>query len=81
MLVPSRFSNLKYTVIFMTSLVIDALNGNSGKASVSDILNNMRDVDEEYSRDDVINSVTFLFALGKVIYDRKTDNVEYIGGI
>ncbi|WP_421319618.1 ABC-three component system middle component 8 [Aeromonas veronii] len=81
MLVPSRFSNLKYSLLFMTSLVIDYLVKNSGVAPVADILYHMREVDDDYSRDDVLSSVTFLFALGKVEYDINTDNVKYIGGI
>lgn len=64
----------------MTSLVIEALNTNSGKASINDILYHMKEVDNEYSRDDVLNSITFLFALGKVNYDSKKDDVICIGG-
>lgn len=78
MLIPNRFSNLKYCVLFMTSLIIDILNNNSGSASIDTILCRMKNIDKEYSRDDILSSVTLLFALGKVEYDSRTDNINYI---
>ncbi|EGR1279216.1 hypothetical protein V4F55_004997 [Vibrio parahaemolyticus] len=79
MLVPNRFSNLKYSLLFTTSLLIEALNNNSGRASIQEVLCYMRETDSDYSRDDVLSAITFLFALGKLSYQSDTDVVKYIG--
>ena len=63
MLVPNRFSNLKFSLLNITALLIEYLKQEK-KASIDDIINYLRFYSEDYDRDDVTLSITFLYALG-----------------
>ena len=77
MLVPNRFSNLKFSLLNITALLIEYLKQEK-KASVDDIINYLRFYSEDYDRDDVTLSITFLYALGKVSYSEKTDTIKLV---
>ena len=74
MLVPNRFSNLKFSLINVTALVIDLLL-QENKATVKDILTHLRNYSKEFSRDDVLHALTFLYAVGRIKYSEKQDQV------
>lgn len=77
MLIPSRFSNLRFSLLNTTSLVIECLLKKE-IPSVDEILEYLSIFFDGYTRDDVIQSVTFLYALGKVEYSEESDSVFYI---
>ena len=77
MLLPNRFSNLKFSVINITALVIDCLLQQQ-KASIKELTTHLKNFSKEYESEDVILAVTFLFALGKVEYSEKKDQIKLI---
>ncbi|MBB6521146.1 hypothetical protein HNR48_001424 [Pseudoteredinibacter isoporae] len=77
MLSPSRFSNLRFSLLNTTSLVIEFLLKNN-RATISEVLDYLLIFHSSYTRDDVTKCVTLLFALGKVNYSEKTDKVWLI---
>ena len=74
MLLPNRFSNLKFSLINITALVIDYLLQEQ-KATIDDLLLHLKNFSSDFDRDDVVRAVTFLYALGKVEYSEKKDQV------
>ena len=77
MLLPNRFSDLQLSLLNSTSLVVECLRKND-KATMAEVLEYLQVFHEGYNRDDVIRCITFLYALGKVIYSEKTDRVWLI---
>lgn len=74
MLLPNRFSNLKFSLINITALVIDYLLQEQ-KATIDDLLSHLKNFSSDFERDDVSRAVTFLYALGKVEYSENKDQV------
>lgn len=77
MLVPNRFSNLKFSLMNVTALVIDCLLQN-GKATTKELTEHLHNFSKEFNRDDVLRAVTLLYALGKVEYSEKRDFVKLV---
>lgn len=77
MIVPNRFSNLKFSLMNITALVIDCLLQN-GKATTKELTEHLHNFSREFNRDDVLRAVTLLYALGKVEYSEKRDLVKLI---
>lgn len=74
MLVPNRFSNLKFSLVNITALVIDYLL-QEHKGTVNEILSHLKKFSSDFSRDDVIHAISLLYALGKVEYSEKNDQI------
>lgn len=74
---PNRFSNLKFSLINITALVIDFLL-QENKASVDELLAHLNHFSKDFNRDDVLRAITLLYALGKVEYSEQNDQVEMI---
>ncbi len=77
MLLPNRFSNLKFSLINVTALVIDCLLQQE-KATVKELTMHLKNFSKDFERDDVVLAVTLLFALGKIEYSEKKDQVKLI---
>lgn len=77
MLIPNRFSNLKFSIINITALIIEFLKQEK-RASIEEVLAYLRFYSDEYNRDDVCLSVTFLFALVKIEYSEKSDAIKLV---
>lgn len=80
MLIPNRFSNLKFSLLNITSLVIDHLI-QEPKSKIDDIVVHLNNYSQEFDRDDVRLAITFLYALGKVSYSEKSDTVTLLSAI
>lgn len=76
-LLPNRFSNLKFSLINVTALVIDCLLQQE-KATVKELTMHLKNFSKDFERDDVVLAVTLLFALGKIEYSEKKDQVKLI---
>ena len=74
MIVPNRFSNLKFSLINITALVIDYLLQEKN-ASIDELLSHLKNFSKEFGRDDTIRAITLLYALGKIEYSEKKDRV------
>lgn len=74
MLTPNRFSNLKFSLLNVTSLVIDYLL-QENKTNVDSVVCHLQHYSQDFDRDDVRLAVTFLYALGKVDYSAKNDQI------
>lgn len=77
MLAPNRFSNLKFSIVNVTALVIDFLL-QENKATVKELVEHLSNFSSEFGRDDVRQAITLLYALGKVEYSEKNDVVKLI---
>lgn len=77
MLVPNRFSNLQFSLVNITALVIDCLLQEE-KATTKELTNHLNNFSKEFDRDDVLRAVTLLYALGKVEYSEKQDLVKLV---
>lgn len=77
MLVPNRFSNLKFSLVNITALVIDCLLQEK-KATTKELIAHLNNFSKEFDRDDVLRAVTLLYALGKVEYSEKQDLVKLV---
>lgn len=77
MLVPNRFSNLKFSLVNITALVIDCLLQEE-KATIKVLTAHLNNFSKEFDRDDVLRAVTFLYALDKVEYSEKHDMVKLV---
>lgn len=77
MLVPNRFSNLKFSLLNITALVIDCLL-QEDKATTKELTTHLNNFSKEFDRDDVLRAVTLLYALGKIEYSEKHDLVKLI---
>lgn len=77
MLVPNRFSNLKFSLVNITALVIDCLLQEK-KATTKELITHLNNFSKEFDRDDVLRAVTLLYALGKVEYSEKQDLVKLV---
>lgn len=80
MLVPNRFSNLKFSLLNVTALVVDYLLQEE-KATLNDIKHHLSYFSKDFDREDVQNAVTFLYAIGRVEYSEKNDKVRIINHI
>lgn len=80
MLTPNRFSNLKFSLLNVTSLVIDYLLQEQ-KASINSVVTHLQHYSKEFDRDDVRLAITFLYALGKVNYSEKSDQISLVHNI
>ena len=74
MLTPNRFTNLKFSLLNTTALVIDYLL-QENKATTKELLTHLNNFSKEFDREDIVKSVTFLYALGKVDYSEKSDRI------
>ena len=74
MLLPNRFSNLKFSLLNITALVIDCLTQDE-KITVSELTAHLKKFSQELEREDVVLALTFLYSLGKVEYSLKKDTV------
>lgn len=74
MLIPNRFSNLKFSLLNTTSIVIDCLLQNN-ECKIDEIVRHLQNYSKDFERNDVLKAVTFLFALGKVDYTMSDDLV------
>jgi len=77
MLMPNRFSNLKFSLLNTTALVIDCLI-QDGKSTLSDLTFHLKKFSQEFERDDVLLAVTLLYALGRVEYSQQKDTVSLL---
>lgn len=77
MLVPNRFSNLKFSLVNITALVIDCLLQEE-KATTKELTTHLNNFSKDFDRDDVLRAVTLLYALGKVEYSEKQDLVKLV---
>ena len=68
---------MKFVIISSLMLSFSSF-GFVKKASIDDIINYLRFYSEDYDRDDVTLSITFLYALGKVSYSEKTDTIKLV---
>jgi hypothetical protein len=75
MLLPNRFSNLKFSLVNITALVIDFLLQEE-KATIKDLTMHLKNFSKDFDRDDVVLAITLLFALGKVDYSEENDLVK-----
>ncbi len=48
----------------------------SGQLELDDLYSTLKEKDSEYTKDDLMMAITFLFALGKVVYCSKTNMVS-----
>lgn len=77
MLLPNRFSNLQFSLLNTTALIIDCLI-QSDKTSIADLTSHLQKFSKEFERDDVLLAITFLYALGKVEYSVKKDSISLV---
>ena len=74
MLTPHRFMDLNYSVLNVTSLVIDFLTQRHS-STLYEILAFSKDDYSEINEQDVLLAVSFLYLLGKVEYCKDSDLV------
>ncbi len=74
MLTPHRFMNLNYSVLNVTSLVIDFLNQRYS-GSLDDILSFAQDEYSEINEQDILLAISFLYLLEKADYCKDRDVV------
>ncbi|EKB1967177.1 hypothetical protein ONF83_004092 [Vibrio parahaemolyticus] len=72
MLTPHRFMDLNYSIINVTSILIDYLQA-KGSGSVNDILLFAKSDFDEINEQDILLAFGFLYLLGKVDYSKETD--------
>lgn len=80
MIVPNRFSNLKFSLMNITALVIDCLLQNE-KATTKELTAHLHNFSKEFNRDDVLRAITLLYAVGKVEYSEKRDLVKLVNAV
>jgi hypothetical protein len=78
MLSPHRFTNFDYSVINLSSLVIQCLL-ERGSYRLHDLLNYIKLAYEETNEQDLMLSISLLYLLGKVDYSKENDTVFIIG--
>lgn len=61
----------------VTALVIDCLL-QAGKATTKELTAHLNNFSKDFNRDDVLQAVTLLYALGKVEYSEKQDLVKLV---
>jgi len=77
MLVPNRFSNLKVSLTNISALVIEFLLEKDGHiSSIKEVENHLKKTSKELDRKDIVQVVTFLFAIGKINYLMINDTIE-----
>jgi len=74
-LLPNRFSNLKFSLLNVSSLVLDYLL-QEGRASQQQLLKHLNNFSTDFCPDDVLRAVTFLYAVNKVTYRENFDLIE-----
>ena len=77
MLVPNRFSNLKFSLVNITALVIDCLLQEE-KVTIKELVLHLNNFSKDFNRDDVLRAVTLLYAIGRIEYYKKEDQVAII---
>jgi len=75
MLVPHRFTNFDYCLIYVSSLVIECLISR-GSSSLNQLHDYCRLSSNEINEQDITLSVSFLYLLGKTTYNTALDTVE-----
>jgi len=78
MLKPHRFMDLDYSVVNVSSLVVQCLLERGGY-ELHKILDYARVSCEEINEQDVMLAVSFLYLLGKVEYEKESDLVRMCG--
>lgn len=78
MLEPHRFMNLDYSVVNVSSLVIQCLL-ERGDYELHSLLDYARVSCEEINEQDIMLAVSFLYLLGKVEYQKESDLVSMVG--
>lgn len=77
MLAPHRLMNLELCLINISSIVIKCLL-ERGEYSLDEILKYCKNENEEINEQDITLSISFLYLIGRVTYDNKTDLARLI---
>lgn len=77
MLIPHRFTNLNYCLIYVTSLVIECLISRGG-SSLNELYKYCKFSSAEINEQDITLAVSFLYLLNKAEYNVENDIVSLV---